>query len=565
MLALVGMPKPKERLEDYPHQLSGGLRQRAMIAMALACEPRLLIADEPTTALDVTIQKQILELLDDLKARLGMAMILITHDLGVIAGRADKVVVMYAGKIVEQAETLDLFQGTRHPYTEALLESIPQVGQATDKPLYAIPGLPPDLSDPPKGCRFAPRCSYTTVRCNDEEPMLVGDRPDHPFACFYPVGAEATLVAGPISGTGQLRSGASVGATPVSLRSGPSDNGEPPVPLLVLDHVAKEFPVTSGAVFQRKVGTIKAVSDVSFSITEGETFGLVGESGCGKTTLGRMITVLERLSAGRILFCGEDLATLGRSELRARRRDLQLMFQDPYASLDPRMRVSTIMREPLAIQHFGSRVEQESRVAELLREVGLSAQSAQRYPHEFSGGQRQRIGLARALALNPKLIVADEPVSALDVSVRSQILNLMKRLQATHNLTYIVISHDLSVVRYLADRIGVMYLGKLVEIGTGPDIYERTAHPYTAGLLKTIPIPDPVVERAKRGATVLGELPSSMHPPSGCRFRTRCERVEEMCAEVEPPLVAFGGTHQAACHFPLQTPLGQAAAVSATQ
>ena len=216
--------------------------------MALACEPRLLIADEPTTALDVTIQKQILELLDDLKARLGMAMILITHDLGVIAGRADKVVVMYAGKIVEQAETLDLFQGTRHPYTEALLESIPQVGQATDKPLYAIPGLPPDLSDPPKGCRFAPRCSYTTVRCNDEEPMLVGDRPDHPFACFYPVGAEATLVAGPISGTGQLRSGASVGATPVSLRSGPSDNGEPPVPLLVLDHVAKEFPVTSGAV-----------------------------------------------------------------------------------------------------------------------------------------------------------------------------------------------------------------------------------------------------------------------------------------------------------------------------
>ena len=565
VLALVGMPKPKERLEDYPHQLSGGLRQRAMIAMALACEPRLLIADEPTTALDVTIQKQILELLDDLKARLGMAMILITHDLGVIAGRADKVVVMYAGKIVEQAETLDLFQGTA-PSLHRGITRLDPPGRPGDRqaPLcHPRPTARPFR--PAEGLPLRARCSYTTVRCNDEEPMLVGDRPDHPFACFYPVGAEATLVAGPISGTGQLRSGASVGATPVSLRSGPSDNGEPPVPLLVLDHVAKEFPVTSGAVFQRKVGTIKAVSDVSFSITEGETFGLVGESGCGKTTLGRMITVLERLSAGRILFCGEDLATLGRSELRARRRDLQLMFQDPYASLDPRMRVSTIMREPLAIQHFGSRAEQESRVAELLREVGLSAQSAQRYPHEFSGGQRQRIGLARALALNPKLIVADEPVSALDVSVRSQILNLMKRLQATHNLTYIVISHDLSVVRYLADRIGVMYLGKLVEIGTGPDIYERTAHPYTAGLLKTIPIPDPVVERAKRGATVLGELPSSMHPPSGCRFRTRCERAEEMCAEVEPPLVAFGGTHQAACHFPLQTPLGQAAAVSATQ
>ena len=333
----------------------------------------------------------------------------------------------------------------------------------------------------------------------------------------------------------------------------------------MLERVVKEFPVTSGAVFQRKIGTIKAVSDVSLQITAGETFGLVGESGCGKTTLGRLITALEGLSEGRILFGGEDLTELGRRDLRARRRDLQLMFQDPYASLDPRMRVSTIMREPLAIQHYGSRAEQDSRVAELLREVGLPAQAAQRYPHEFSGGQRQRIGLARALALNPKLIVADEPVSALDVSVRSQILNLMKRLQATHNLTYIVISHDLSVVRYLADRIGVMYLGKLVEIGTGSDIYERAAHPYTAGLLKTIPVPDPVLERSKRGATVLGELPSSMNPPSGCRFRTRCERAEDICAEEEPPLVSFAEEHMAACHFPLQSPLAPSAAAAGTQ
>ena len=561
VLALVGMPKPKERLDDYPHQLSGGLRQRAMIAMALACEPRLLIADEPTTALDVTIQKQILELLDELKARLGMAMILITHDLGVIAGRADKVVVMYAGKIVEQAETLDLFEGTRHPYTEALLASIPQIGQATDKALYAIPGLPPDLADPPEGCRFAPRCTYSAQRCTEEEPPLSGPQPEHPFACFYPVGDDRAVAAAP--GETSDKDAVALGARAVFQQTEAAERQD--APLLVLDHVVKEFPVTSGALFQRKIGTIKAVSDVSFSIAQGETFGLVGESGCGKTTLGRMITVLEHLSGGRIKFCGEDLATLGRAELRARRRDLQLMFQDPYASLDPRMRVSTIMREPLAIQHYGSRAEQESRVAELLREVGLSAQSAQRYPHEFSGGQRQRIGLARALALNPKLIVADEPVSALDVSVRSQILNLMKRLQSVHNLTYIVISHDLSVVRYLADRIGVMYLGKLVEIGTGPDIYERTAHPYTAGLLKTIPIPDPVVERAKRGATVLGELPSSMNPPSGCRFRTRCERAAEICAELEPPLVAFGEAHQAACHFPLQSPLTQVAAASDRQ
>jgi oligopeptide/dipeptide ABC transporter ATP-binding protein len=554
VLALVGMPKPRERLEDYPHQLSGGLRQRAMIAMALACEPRLLIADEPTTALDVTIQKQILELLDDLKSRLGMAMILITHDLGVIAGRADKVVVMYAGKIVEQAETGELFAGTRHPYTEALLASIPQVGQRTDQPLYAIPGLPPDLSDPPAGCRFAPRCAFASYRCGQEEPLLVGSRPEHPFACFHPVGSDEPGVR-----TTALVEGPAGPVTAVRQRAGGPDEPAAPAPLLVIDHVVKEFPVTSGAVFQRKIGTIKAVSDISFTISAGETFGLVGESGCGKTTLGRMITVLEHLSAGRIFFGGENLATLTRRDLRARRRDLQLMFQDPYASLDPRMRVSTIMREPLAIQHYGSRAEQDSRVDELLREVGLPARAAQRYPHEFSGGQRQRIGLARALALNPKLIVADEPVSALDVSVRSQILNLMKRLQAAHNLTYMVISHDLSVVRYLADRIGVMYLGKLVEIGTGSDIYERTAHPYTAGLLKTIPIPDPVVERAKRGATVLGELPSSMSPPSGCRFRTRCERVAEICAFEEPPLVAFGPSHLAACHFPLQSPVGTAA------
>jgi len=534
-----------------------------MIAMALACEPRLLIADEPTTALDVTIQKQILELLDDLKTRLGMAMILITHDLGVIAGRADKVVVMYAGKIVEQAETLELFEGTRHPYTEALLASIPQVGQARHEPLYAIPGLPPDLADPPLGCRFAPRCSYATLRCNEEEPPLEGSRPDHPFACFYPVGAKTD--PGAVAPGTNTFGAASPAVTAVAMRAGSPDALAVPPPLLVLDRVVKEFPVTSGALFQRKIGTIKAVSDISFAIETGETFGLVGESGCGKTTLGRMITVLEDLTSGRILFGGEDLTKLSRRDLRTRRRDLQLMFQDPYASLDPRMRVSTIMREPLAIQHYGSRAEQESRVAELLGEVGLPSQAAQRYPHEFSGGQRQRIGLARALALNPKLIVADEPVSALDVSVRSQILNLMKRLQTTHNLTYIVISHDLSVVRYLADRIGVMYLGKLVEIGTGSDIYERTAHPYTAGLLKTIPVPDPVLERKKRGATVLGELPSPMNPPSGCRFRTRCELAEELCALEEPPLVAFDESHQAACHFPLQSPRERAVTASSAQ
>ncbi len=327
---------------------------------------------------------------------------------------------------------------------------------------------------------------------------------------------------------------------------------------LELRNVVKEFPVTAGAVLQRKIGSVKAVSDVSFAIAKGETFGLVGESGCGKTTIGRLIVGLEKPTSGDIWYDGKILNHMKGSEFRRQRRDLQLMFQDPYASLDPRMRVGTIIREPLAIQKIGSREEQGARVRQILREVGLSANSVDRYPHEFSGGQRQRIGLARALTLNPKLIVADEPVSALDVSIRSQILNLMNSLQNTHGLTYIVISHDLSVVKYLSDRIGVMYLGKLVEIAPAQSIYEKPAHPYTLGLIHAIPEPDPKRERGKEISPVKGELPSAMNPPSGCRFRTRCPRAQDLCAEEEPPLRSFGRGHLAACHFPLQQPASAA-------
>ncbi|MGH7692419.1 MAG: ABC transporter ATP-binding protein [Candidatus Dormibacteria bacterium] len=329
-------------------------------------------------------------------------------------------------------------------------------------------------------------------------------------------------------------------------------------PFLELRNVVKEFPVTAGAVLQRRVGTIKAVSDVSFTIGKGETFGLVGESGCGKTTIGRLVVGLEKPTAGEIWFDGRDITKLKRSAYRRQRRDLQLMFQDPYASLDPRMRVGTIIREPLTVQKIGKREEQDARVRQLLREVGLSPRSVDLYPHEFSGGQRQRIGLARALTLNPRLIVADEPVSALDVSIRSQILNLMNSLQETHGLTYIVISHDLSVVKYLSNRIAVMYLGKLVELAPSTEIYERPAHPYTLGLIDAIPEPDPKRERAKEISPVKGELPSAMNPPSGCRFRTRCPRAQDLCAQEEPPLRPFGPGHLAACHFPLQTPLATA-------
>ncbi len=572
VLALVGLPRPQERLSDYPHQLSGGLRQRVMIAMALSCEPKVLIADEPTTALDVTIQAQILDLLDDLKSRLHMAMLLITHDMGVIAGHADRVNVMYAGRIVETTETSRLFAHMHHPYTQALLASIPRLTQDRGMRLLNIPGLPPDLGHPPPGCRFAARCPRGTDRCRTDEPSLIGETAEHLYSCWHPV--DGPLAADEIEAAARAARAAQVAAgvevvTPTATTTDPvvltEDRPTPPgsegAMLLEIKNLVKEFPVTSG-ILQRSIGSVKAVSGVSFSVHAGETFGLVGESGCGKTTIGRMIVALEQPTAGEVTLQGTNISRLRGQELRRRRRDLQLMFQDPYSSLDPRMRVGAIIREPLAIQGIGSRKEQEERVFELLGEVGLPRNAVERFPHEFSGGQRQRIGLARALTLNPRVIVADEPVSALDVSIRAQVLNLMKRLQATHGLTYVVISHDLAVVKYMADRMAVMYLGKLVELGTSQDIYERYAHPYTAGLIGAIPVPDPVVARARRGIGITGELPSPIDPPSGCRFRTRCPLAQDICAQEEPALRSFGPGHVAACHFPLQTAAGDRAATA---
>ena len=319
--------------------------------------------------------------------------------------------------------------------------------------------------------------------------------------------------------------------------------------------MVKDFTVTAGAVLQRRVGSVSAVADVSFAVPAGRTFGLVGESGCGKTTIGRLIVGLEKATSGQILFGGDDLTRYSGRERRRRGSTIQLMFQDSYASMDPRMRVATILREPLVIQRQGSRASQQRRIAAILDEVGLPASAADRYPHEFSGGQRQRLGLARALIGRPAMIVADEPVSALDVSIQAQILNLMKDLQASHGLTYVFISHDLSVVRYMADVIGVMYLGKLVETGPAADVYLRPVHPYTRGLIDTVPVADPALERTKEHRGVTGELPSAVAPPSGCRFRTRCPCAQELCATAEPPLRPFAdGGHHAACHFPLRGP-----------
>ena len=566
LLDLVGIPNPRQRAAAFPHEFSGGMRQRVMIAMAVANNPALIIADEPTTALDVTIQAQILDVLQTARRVTGAAIVLITHDLGVVAGVADRVAVMYAGTIVETGSVDDIFYRPRMPYTMGLLGSIPRADVGAKEPLTPIEGTPPALNALPTGCPFEPRCPMRQDVCRAEEPALLsvttahelaspkpnGRRRDHLSSCHFRDDiAVRALTARDIFPAPPLAPAAVAG---VARESRPQ--------MLRVDALVKSYPLMKGAVLRRRVGEVRAVDGVSLEVREGETLGLVGESGCGKTTTIMQILNLEPPQSGRIEVLGHDIAGLSRHETREVRRNLQVVFQDPMASLDPRMPVGDILAEPLRAQGVSDTVI-ATRVPELLRMVGLQADHVNRYPQAFSGGQRQRIGIARALALQPKVLVLDEPVSALDVSVRAGVINLLERLREELGLSYLFVAHDLAVVRHIANRVAVMYLGRIVESGDVEDVFDRPAHPYTQALLSAIPLPDPVKERQRTRIVLLGDQPNPANPPSGCRFRTRCPKFaheltqseQQTCMNQSPELMSRTGNpdHVDACHWATAT------------
>jgi len=544
LLARMGITAPARAINSFPHQFSGGMRQRVMLSMGFANEPLLLLADEPTTALDVTIQAQILDLLRELNADYGAAIVLISHDLGVIASVCSRVVVMYAGEVVEEGSTESLLADPKHPYTWALLNAAPRLDRETpgDKRLITIEGTPPDPLHWPKGCRFAPRCPFRIEKC-DEHPELL-----------------------PVAEGRKSRCWVTQAGTELPHQSRPRENGDPASsrerhwvpafagttqdePILEVRDVVKHFPLPRESWFAAHQ-KVHAVDGVDLTVFRGETVGLVGESGCGKSTLARLIARIHRPDSGSIRFEGHEIAQATAAEMRPLRRRMQMIFQDPYASLNPRMMVADILAEPIRYHRLTpDEAATKRRVAELLGLVGLGESAAAKFPHEFSGGQRQRISIARALAVSPDFIVADEPISSLDVNIQAQIINLLIDLQERLNLTYLFIAHDLTVVKHISDRIVVLYLGKVMEVAPAALLFKAPLHPYTRSLISAVPIPDVAVERRRQRVLLQGEPPSALNPPSGCRFRTRCPLAQALCAEATPPLVEHRPGQWAACHF----------------
>ena len=548
LLRLVGIPSPESRLKSFPHEFSGGMRQRVMIAMAIANEPRVLIADEPTTALDVTIQAQVLEVMQKAQEETGAATIMITHDLGIVAGMADEIMVMYAGKAVEHAAAADLYKKPSMPYTIGLLGAVPRVDRKEKASLVPIEGTPPNLLKPVVGCSFAARCPVATDACLTQEPelkLITGTGENHRAACLY---AEKFVNERPEQ---------MFPVPPIPVSALDSVPREERASVLEVKNVKKFFPLTKGALIKRRVGTVKAVNGVSFDIREGECFSIVGESGCGKTTTLLEIMEFSKDIDGEIVIAGvSNKKGLRGSELNALRKNQQMVFQDPTGALDPRFTVYEILAEPLQNQGWAVK-DIKKRVLELMKTVGLQPDHVNRFPNQFSGGQRQRIGIARALAVNPKLVALDEPVSALDVSVQAGVINLLEQLRVELGLSYLMVAHDLAVVRHASDRVAVMYLGRVVEIGNVDEVFDNPVHPYTRALLSAIPVPDPEVEANRQRIVLEGDLPTPVNAPEGCAFATRCpifkllpEDKQKNCTENVPVLSRASEDHQYACHYP---------------